>query len=537
MKLMDKVIRILFVCSIIILAENCFAQSIIQRKISVVSTNQSIEKVLAKISQTGNVCLSYNSDIIPLDSVVSVSFKNISISKSLTILLGRNFYFKTFGNHIVILKKENKKTENNKKATCTISGIVYNSATNEKISGVTIFDISKRYSALTDSTGFYRIEFIPENESIELSFSKEFFTDTIVFLKTKNANIDIRITKKTRKQEDLTRISPREVLEIPQFNINDYKLVKLFVNPNMILHAQNLLLPDKRTFQFSILPPLSTNKNVSGAFINRISFNAIAGYSNGVDGVELGTLNISKQDVNGFQFSGLGNITGGNTNGLQIAGVFNRNAGNVKGFQLSGFSNIILDTLKGLQISCVNYVKTNRGVQFGLINLADSSDGVSIGFITVVKKGYYNVSLFTDEMLMPNAVFKMGTHRFYNIWGLSASKEMWGLTYGVGFHQNQVKKISQNYDLSFTNMSFKKPFETQICMKIKLSAELNYKLTHSFDLFGGLSYNLFVSDRTVDIDLQKYVNRISNSKINSFNFKSVAAQHWPGVLFGIKYMF
>ena len=112
---------------------------------------------------------------------------------------------------------------------------------------------------------------------------------------------------------------------------------------------------------------------------------------------------------------------------------------------------------------------------------------------------------------------------------------MWGLTYGVGFHQNMEKKFSPNYDLSFTNMSYKKTFEVQVCMKIKLAADLNYRLNKSFDVFGGLSYNIFASDKNIDIDLQNYIEEITNSKVNSFVFKSVRAQHWLGVSLGFKY--
>jgi hypothetical protein len=305
----------------------------------------------------------------------------------------------------------------------------------------------------------------------------------------------------------------------------------------MLSHAKNLNIFEKRIGQFSIVPYIGTNRRISGAIVNHISFNAIAGYSNGVNGVELGTLlNISKNEVKGFQFAGVGNITGGNTNGFQAASVFNRNVGNVSGLQLSGFSNIVLDSLKGVQIGFVNFVKINKGFQFGIINMADSSSGVSIGFITVVKKGYYNLSVFTDEMLIPNISFKMGTHKFYNIWGLSANKEMWGLTYGFGIHPKPENKTSLNYDLSFTQMSYKKTFEIQFCIKTKLQADLNIRLNKKLDIFTGISYNIFASDKIIDTELQNHITNITNSYIFTTTFKSARMQHWPGVSLGLKYV-
>jgi hypothetical protein len=304
----------------------------------------------------------------------------------------------------------------------------------------------------------------------------------------------------------------------------------------MLTHAKNINIYEKRNVQFSLLPYIGTNRRISGAIVNRISINAIAGYSNGVNGIELGTLlNISKNDVKGFQFAGLGNITGGNTKGVQTAGLFNRNVGNVSGVQLSCLSNIVLDTLKGMQISFINYVKTNKGFQFGIINMVDSSSGVSVGFISIVKNGYYHLNLFTDEMLMVNIDFRMGTHKFYNIWGLSANNEMWGLTYGFGIHPKPEKKISLNYNLSFTNMSYKKSFETQICLKSMLSTDINFRLSKMLNLFAGLSYNLFVSDKIMDKELQNYITNVTNSYISSTTFKSVWMQYWPGLSVGLKY--
>jgi hypothetical protein len=508
----------------------------LEKVISISVSNETVEKVLSKISKKVEANFSYNSDLIPLDSVVSMNVNNVRTSKALSVLLGKNYYFKTLGNHIIILKRNVINVENPKKTTCTITGFVYNSLTNEKISNTSIFDLNKNFSVLTDSNGFYKLTFMPEKAFIGLGFCKSSFNDTVVFVKATTSTIDIRLNPNARKIEHFEKIQTKKANEIPQFNINEYKIVQTFVKADMLAHAKNIDIQEKRTAQFSILPYIGTNRNISGAIVNRISFNAIAGYSSGVEGAELGTLlNISKNDVKGFQFSGFGNITGGNTKGFQAAGFFNRNIGNVSGVQMSGFSNIVLDTLKGVQLGCVNYVKTNKGFQLGIINMADSSYGVSIGFLSIVKKGYYNLSLFTDEMLMANLTFKMGTHKFYNIWGLSANKEMWGLTYGVGIHRHPEKKLSFNYDLSVTNMSYKKTFETQVCLKTKLSADINYRLSPKIEVFTGLAYNVFTSDKINDTALQNYVSEITITKTYSTTFKSVTLQHWPGFEFGFKW--
>lgn len=536
---MEKVIKHFIVFGIYILilffvSETIFAQTNpLDKKISIIIRNETVEKTLNSISKNTGVNFSYNSDIIPLDSIISITLKNKTISKSLNGLLGNNYFFKSLGNHIIILKRNSLKNH----ATCTINGFIINSPTGEKIPNVTIYDLNKNFSTLSDSNGYYKISFLPETETIGLGFCKNHFRDTILFIKSNiTTNINVSLEPSLRVNGNIEKLQPKLPSTIFILNINDYRIVKRFVKNEMLLHAKNLNIYEKRIGQFSILPYIGTNRRISGAIVNRISFNAIAGYSNGLNGVELGTLlNISKNNVKGFQISGFGNITGGNTNGVQIAGVFNRNIGNVGGVQFSCFSNIILDTLKGIQIGAVNFVKTNNGFQLGIINMADSSSGVSIGFMTVVKKGYYNLSVFTDELLMPNIAFRMGTHKFYNIWGLSASKEMWGLTYGFGFHRKPEKKFSLNYDFSLTQMSYKKTFEIQFCMKTKLQADLNIRLNKKIDLFTGISYNIFASDKIIDLELQNHITNITNSYISTTTFKSVRIQHWPGVSLGLKY--
>jgi len=538
---MQKVIKAILICLetfivLTILSENGFAQSNpLEKRISIAVSNEPLEKVLNKISQTIDANFSFNSSIVPLDSLVSLSVKNKPVSKIMYILLGRNYYFKTIGRHIIILKKNNAKIENSPKTSCTFKGHINNLSTGQGIPGATIYDLNKNFSALTDSNGFYKFSILPETEFISLCFSKSNFNDTVVILKSIEAKtIDIGLNPKPAPKQKIEKLQPKGLREVSLFDINDYRIVQTFVEEDMLIHAKNLDLQEKRIGQISFLPFVGTNRRVSGAIVNRLSFNILAGYSYGVYGVEIGgLLNISKKDVNGVQFSGFGNITGGHTKGFQAAGFFNRNGGSVNGFQVSGFSNIVLDTLKGVQIGFFNYVKTNKGLQLGFINTADSSSGVSFGFMSIVKNGYYNLCLFTDEMLMGNLSFKMGTPKFYNIWGLSASKEMWGLTYGFGMHPHPEKIVSLNYDLSFTNMSYKKKFEPQVCLKTKIEADLNIRLYKKFDVFTGVSYNVFTSD-TSDVNLQTYITQLSKTDIKASSFKSVTLQFWPGLVFGFK---
>jgi len=509
----------------------------LEKKINLNVSKESIEKILEKISQKATIKFSFNSDIIPIDSLVSINVTNVSVTKVLNQILGKYCSFKPIGNHIVFLKKSVKRTEKTLQLNSTIKGYVFDLETNRKISNVSIYDLANNILALTDSSGFYSLNSSKKIESIALLFSKENFYDTVITSgNRKTSSFDIHLHSKPKPIDVFEKLEMKRALFVTTNTIDDYKLVHTFVNVEMLTHSKNIILETKRIAQITLLPYLGSNSRLSGSILNYFSINVIAGYSNGLSGFELGTvLNISKQDVKGFQMAGFGNITGGNTKACQIAAVFNQNIGNASGLQMAGFSNVVLDTLKGVQIGSINFAKVNKGFQLGIINIVDSSDGVSIGFVSIVRKGYYNLSLYADEMLMTNLTFKMGAHTFYNIWGLSAKMEMWGLTYGVGIHSHPEKKLSFNYDLSFTNMSYKKAFEIQACIKTKLSTDVNYSVTPKLDLFAGISYNIFTSDKLIDVGLQEYVGKITKSYILETEFKSVKMQLWPGAQLGFKW--
>ncbi len=177
-------------------------------------------------------------------------------------------------------------------------------------------------------------------------------------------------------------------------------MVLVFMGINVF--AQDTITKAKKRmpFQVSFITPLGTNGLKSGEYINQFSLNAIAGYSGGVDGVELaGVANVTNGNVFGFQGAGVGNIVSGNVDAVQLAGVLNLNKGNLKGIQgasvinlnggetkgvqLAGVLNAGMKNLKGIQIAgTLNTVlENNNGFQLaGVINTAlASTDGGQIG--------------------------------------------------------------------------------------------------------------------------------------------------------------
>jgi len=141
---------------------------------------------------------------------------------------------------------------------------------------------------------------------------------------------------------------------------------------------------------FSFITPLGTNGLESWNTTNNISFNLLAGFSGGLQGVEFaGFANALKGDMKGVQFAGFCNNTFGNAEGAEIAGFWNYNHKNIKGFQASGFANFTLGHVQGFQASgFANYADgASFGQYGGFANL--STDNVS----GVQASGFANVTV------------------------------------------------------------------------------------------------------------------------------------------------
>jgi len=130
-----------------------------------------------------------------------------------------------------------------------------------------------------------------------------------------------------------------------------------------------------RPMQVTFITPMGTNGIDSWKVKNRLSINILAGYTGGLNGLELGSLaNTDKGDVYGTQLAGFCNTNFGKTIGCQMAGFSNVSLKYVRGLQAAGFCNVVKDSVNGCQLA-------------GFVNYAhDSSNVVQMaGFANVVK--------------------------------------------------------------------------------------------------------------------------------------------------------
>jgi len=152
-------------------------------------------------------------------------------------------------------------------------------------------------------------------------------------------------------------------------------------------------------FQFTFIPPFSTNGIKNSKMINKVSINLLVGNSGGIDGFETGCiLNTVNHDVKGFQLSGFGNIVSNSLQGCQLSGFMNITGNSISAFQGSGFINLTGSDMKGSQIA--GFINVTGGITSGFqgagfVNITGSLAGAQVA-------GFCNIAGETRKDVQPS---------------------------------------------------------------------------------------------------------------------------------------
>lgn len=349
----------------------------LNRNISVDFQDKPLAEGLFIVGRTGQFNISYNSRILHGDSIVSLTVTEMSARNALKRLLGENYHFETLSNHVIIKYRKPPKPEPQKPLKWRLHGHIIDAVSHEPMVKATIYEDSKGRTALTDSKGNFEIELPWTEKFVAVSISKIGYRDTVVVIRAKeNQYITQGMEKAWPDVEEIPTQAFTGDLAGPA--VEDYKIVRVFVPQEQRTLTENILSRLRRVpVQFSLIPGISTSGLLSGGMDNVLSVNLIAGYANGVRGLEMGgMLNIDREHVYGLQAAGFGNFVGGNMKGLQAAGFANVVQGNGAGLQGAGFANLQKGDFQGLQAS--GFANLTDGAVEGLqaagfANLVDSS--------------------------------------------------------------------------------------------------------------------------------------------------------------------
>jgi hypothetical protein len=348
-----------------------FAQSnFLYRKVSLDIPNCSLEVALIEIGKAGNFRFSYDADLIPGSRQIHLKAKETPVSVLLQEMLGKDIRPREVGNHVILVRSRTTAKNKQPFTAVVVTGTIMDASSRLPLADATVYEVDRKKSTVSNKNGNYRL-IIPSGKKImSLTFCKSGYSDTVIFIRqVPERKVDLLLRPLHASLERVNALPALVVIA----GIDSMKLVNWLVPREAMVNSQNLEVKTARTFQASIIPYVGTNWKVTGSITNRFSLNALAGYTGGVKGIEVGgLLNISRNTVSGLQIGGLGNVVGGQVSGWQIGGLFNFDLGKFRGVQIGGLFNYVPDTISGLQISGLANILTGKikGIQVaGLTNI------------------------------------------------------------------------------------------------------------------------------------------------------------------------
>jgi len=523
----------------------CLAQPVLNRNITMNVNDQPLGNVLHIMEDKGKFSFSYNSNLIPKDSLVNIHVANQTVKDALDKLLNNRFEYREAENFVILryapyqLAMTTDKFLNDDQSF-VITGYVANERNGQKLQNASVYCRRPIASALTDADGHFEIKIRNENQPVILTVSKENYKDTsVTFLSDVKVTENKSGTSGTNGSNGGYRYLPGDLSGVEKSGVG-----KLFISAKQQIQSLNLGgLITQSPFQVSLAPGLGTHGAFSGQVVNAVSLNIAGGYNAGVDGIEVGLFNLDKSDVKSFQLGVLFNVVGGSAEGIQIGGAFNQVLKNVNGVQAAlGFNNVEGDVsgvqwatgfniakklngvqfailniasgdVNGLQIAPVNiasgkftgiqlgglfnYAKNLKGIQIGLINASDNSSGVSIGLLNFVQNGYHVGGVYSNETTDVNLVYRTGTHSFYNIIfaGANLGKNKKQYTYGVGYGNELPVFNFLAFNTEATASYIYQGNSRYLNVLYRLDETLNIKLGRSFGIQAGPSLNFFYNQQ------------------------------------------
>ena len=379
---------------------HCYAQKLLNKQISVAANRQPVSEVLKTISSQGGFYFSYGSDVVPGDSLVTITIDKKSVREVLDVLLTGQFQYKETGNYIILQRAQSEKS-------IYISGQILDAETSKQVDYASVYSKSLLVSTLSDDGGNFRLKLKEMHFPFTLSVSKVGYADTSIVLQSQpHGDLNIIITPRAIDLDEVV---------VSSFGGDRTWLARLFVSSRLRAQSRNIgrffvSLP----YQASLTPGLGTHGKMSSQVINKFSLNLLGGYTGGVNGVEIAAgFNISKNEVRYLQIAGVFNIVSKSLTGVQTAGLYNHVLDSLTGVQVAGFGNVAGKKLKGVQVAgffnkalsiqgvqvagAINLVKANsKGAQVSaLLNRsADSFQGVQVtGTLNIIRKDMSGLQL------------------------------------------------------------------------------------------------------------------------------------------------
>ncbi len=378
------------------------AQSNLMKQVTIdIKNRERISYLLEKIASKQSFSFAYNNQVVPADSLVSVSGYRGTLLGLLEHILGNNYEFKEVPGYIVLRYAPRKlfiiaEATNDEGTHTVLKGYVRDVSDQRPVPKASVYEKDLLLSTLTNDKGYFEMKTKSSTGSMILTASKENYRDT-----TLNMLPDVVVQE--RRSGKRYRYYPDDATD---GRVEHSRFARFFLSSKQLLQGLNVgNFFASSPYQVSLVPRLSTHGLYNSQVVDHVSINLIGGYTAGINGAEFGGLfNINRKDVRLFQAASTFNFVGGSSTGVQLAGLYNRVLGKATGFQFAGLANNTNRFKGGFQLGLL----ANKTEQFSggfqlaalaninkqanslhltaLMNTAVSSKGITIAGLTNVTR-------------------------------------------------------------------------------------------------------------------------------------------------------
>lgn len=477
-------VRIQLVCFFFFLTATVSGQGYLMRDIHLRFTDpQRVHEVLDAIGKAQGFYFSYNSQVVPADSVIRVARYEGKLLDFLANTFGPTYEFKESPGYVIIRYAPRRmavaiNVEKPRYGPMVVEGQVTDADTKKAVYLASIYERNVLASTLSGPAGNFKLTIKRPEETIWLTISKENYRDTTFALLP-----PVRVSTKQKGRRYW--FAPEEGNGM---GLDGTALGRFFTSSRQRIQRINLGgFFAYNPYQISLTPGLSSQGLFNSQVVNQVSLNIVGGHTAGVNGVEVGgVFNINQQQARYFQAAGLFNLVGNDMEGVQVAGIsnivvrdvsgvqvagINNRAGNAVGAQLTGLFNVA-GNVKGIQLAGILNIAGNvNGVQLsGLVNVADSSD-YPIGLVNLIKNGDKSFAIELNESGAAQLTFRSGGRILYGLLGvgyrLNDSPMKYVLEAGMGVHVWQTTRFALDAELaSGISPDFKTTPEQQASFRV-----------------------------------------------------------------------
>lgn len=345
----------------------------LERTISLELKGESSQQALKKMEELGGYVFAYRTDLVSASDRLSRSYTNKRTREILDDLFQGKLSYKEKSNYIIL-----RNSAELKPGEVVLEGYVLDKETQEKISYATLYDTVSLVASVSDEFGHFTMRW-NESREVTIYVKKEGYRDTMVAFKPEGRSVLAIEMEATGNREDST------------LNARWFDFLNL--TPEQRANIQNFKQRFKKNSQFSLVPGVGTNGDLSPVTYVDYSFNLIGGFNAGVRQLELGLIfNLDFDSVRYFQAAGIANFVGGYQEGVQMAGLGNFNLGSFEGLQMASALNMVYEDFRGVQLSggLNSTIGSHTGMQIASIgNYATEGKGC-VQFSNLANVGLQN---------------------------------------------------------------------------------------------------------------------------------------------------